>query len=210
MAKHSRELQFSTPQLVGVFLGVLALNAFVFLLGISIGTKKTALAANSVSGPAKTETVIPRIPSSPDAAGKSAIQNELDAHAQTAKNTASKTNLPPKAKSESAAPVKPAAGTETAAEKPKEKASPPSDKSVGVWFVQVAAVTDKPAASNFAAKLAQDGFPSLLVEPPMTDKPAVYRVRIGPYRTKSEAEEAKAKLIEATKKKKNDYFLVKN
>jgi len=210
MSKHSRELQFSTPQLVGVFLGVLALNAFVFLLGISIGAKKAALATNSVSGPAKTETVIPRIPSAPDAAGKSIIQNELDAHAQTAKNAESKTDLPPKAKSEAAGPDKTAAGLKTAAEKPKEKDLSPAVKSVGIWFVQVAAVTDKPAASNFAAKLARDGFPSLLVEPPLTDKPAVFRVRIGPYRTKSEAEEAKTKLIEATKKKKTDYFLVKS
>lgn len=210
MAKQSRELQFSTPQLVGVFLGVLALNAFVFLLGISIGTKKTALTANSVSDSAPTETVISRIPSSPDAAGKSAIQTELDAHAQTDKNSASKATLPAKAKSEAAAPAKPNAGTETAAEKPKEKALPPSAKSVGLWFVQIAAVTDKPAASKLAEKLAQDGFPSFLIEPPKTDKPSVYRVRMGPFQTKSEAEEAKAKLIEATKKKKNDYFLVKN
>ncbi len=41
------------------------------------------------------------------------------------------------------------------------------------------------------------------------DKKSVYRVRVGPYPSKTEAEEAKAKLTEAMKKKKNDYFLVK-
>ena len=34
MAKRARELQFSTHQLVGAFLGLIGLCAFVFLLGL--------------------------------------------------------------------------------------------------------------------------------------------------------------------------------
>ena len=68
MAKRGRELQFATHQLVGVFLGLILLCAFVFLLGISMGSKKTALAAKAGEKTAK-----PTIPAG-------TIQAELDAH----------------------------------------------------------------------------------------------------------------------------------
>ena len=53
MAKPSRELQFSTHQLIGVFLGILALGIFVFLLGVSIGKKQALLAAAGGAAPAR-------------------------------------------------------------------------------------------------------------------------------------------------------------
>ena len=50
MAKASRELQFSTQQLIGVFLGILALGIFVFLLGISIGISTVILISSAING----------------------------------------------------------------------------------------------------------------------------------------------------------------
>lgn len=214
MPKPSRELQFSTQQLIGVFLGILALGIFVFLLGISIGKKQTLLAAGGGAGAGpKPESVAVKPPLSADLV-KSDIQKELDAHARSDQN--------PPAKSEtSAKPLnRPADKTVLKpADKPMDKRAPPTEpaakkpaagvEAAGGWFIQVAAVTDKPAAASFAERLQKDGYPALLIEPMAKDKKSVYRVRVGPYPSKTEAEEAKAKLTEAMKKKKNDYFLVK-
>ena len=77
MAKPSRELQFSTHQLIGVFLGILALGIFVFLLGVSIGKKQALLAAagGAVPGP-KIETAAPKTPLTGESA-PSDIQKEI-------------------------------------------------------------------------------------------------------------------------------------
>jgi DedD protein len=223
MAKPSRELQFSTHQLIGVFLGILALGIFVFLLGISIGKKQTLLAAAGGAAPApKTETAAPRTPLTADAA-PSDIQKELDAHSRsaapqtapsksepspspletTANKPAGKPAEKPSDKPAAVAPDKTPAKPEPGAKKPAPT------EAAGAWFIQVAAVADKPAASAFAEKLKKDGYPALLIEPSAKDKKSIYRVRVGPFGSKGEADEAKNKLTEAMKKKKNDYFLVK-
>jgi cell division septation protein DedD len=225
MAKPSRELQFSTHQLIGVFLGILALGIFVFLLGVSIGKKQTLLAAaGGVALGPKTETAAPKIPVSGETTPGD-IQKELDAHARTAAPQTAPSKFEPSpletpankpadkpalkpvdkpvGKPAAAVPDKAPAKTEPAVKKPAPA------EAAGGWFVQVAAVADQPGAAAFADKLKKDGYPALLVEPSAKDKKSIYRVRVGPYDTKGQADEAKNKLTEAMKKKKNDYFLVK-
>jgi cell division septation protein DedD len=215
MAKPSRELQFSTQQLIGVFLGILALGIFVFLLGISIGKKQTVLAAAGGAAPAaRTENVAARTPVTGNPA-RTDIQKELDAHARSVQTAPPKTEASPIESPAGKPAGKPAdKPTPASPDKAPAKAEPavrkpaPTD-AVGGWFVQVAAVADKPAASAFAEKLLKDGYPALLIEPSAKDKKSIYRVRVGPFGSKNEADEAKNKLTEAMKKKKNDYFLVK-
>ena len=220
MAKASRELQFSTQQMIGVFLGILALGVFVFLLGISIGKKQAQLAAGTgTPAETRTETAVPRTPLSADA-GRSDIQKELDAHARSNDAAPSKSSpsSSPLDKPVSTAPAekpaekpasKPAA---VVPDKPADKPAPAKNAPAAVgggWFVQVAAVADRPSAAAFAEKLLKDGYPALLIEPTTKDKKSIFRVRVGPFATKNEAEESKNKLSEALKKKKSDYFLVK-
>jgi cell division septation protein DedD len=203
MAKPSRELQFSTQQLIGVFLGILALGIFVFLLGISIGKKQTVIAAAGGAVPsAKTETVAARTPLTGEPV-RSDFQKELDAHARAVQTAPSKPET-------STSPIEPPAGkpADKPVEKPAAKKPAPAD-TAGGWFVQVAAVTDKPAAAAFAERLQKEGYSALLIEPSAKDKKSIFRVRVGPFGSKNEADVAKAKLTEAMKKKKNDYFLVK-
>jgi cell division septation protein DedD len=222
MAKTSRELQFSTQQMIGVFLGILALGVFVFLLGISIGKKQALLGAGAGPTPGvKTETAVPRTPLSADA-GRSDIQKELEAHTRV-KDAAPAKASPSPAPLENPTPTKPAENPAekpatkaavTVPDKPAEKPKPAASKAApaeitGGWFVQVAAAADRPAAAAFAEKLQKDGYPTLLIEPTAKDKKSIYRVRVGPFGTKNEAEASKNRLTEAMKKKKSDYFLVK-
>lgn len=223
MAKRARELQFATHQLVGVFLGLIGLCAFVFLLGIAMGGKKAALSAKSG------EMVSAETPSG-------TIQADLNAHARSVAGPGAESKTaPPEDKAAAKAPAdkpmdKPAVKTPASpagkpAEKPANKpagdsadkpalktpAEPEAKKpaAAGSWFVQVAAVDVKPAAEAAARKLVQGDFPAFVLDPFPGDKRTLYRVRVGPYPSKAEADKAKAKLAEAAKKKTTDYFLVK-
>lgn len=78
--KEFRELQFSSTQLVFVFLAILVLGVFIFLLGISVGKKQGQLSAEAgVSGALKTEPIAQK-PAVPSVSGTDNIQQELRSH----------------------------------------------------------------------------------------------------------------------------------
>ena len=81
-------------------------------------------------------------------------------------------------------------------------------KPKGRFYVQIGAVTDKPAAKAFGEKAELLGFPARVLDPLATDKKEVFRVRIGPYATKAEADDSQGKIAAALKKKKTDFFIV--
>ena len=53
------------------------------------------------------------------------------------------------------------------------------------------------------------GFQALVIEPLPTDRKTIYRVRIGGYETREEAEKAMEKLMEEENKKRSDYFIIR-
>lgn len=225
MAKGERELQVATHQLVVVFLGLIGLCVFVFLLGISMGSKRTALAAKAGEKADRIET--------PAGSGRTGTEGQaLDAAGiRLAEPVAAKTKPadkpPAQPETKPTAPaaakpsdkpadkpaVKPAVkpvekpAVKAPADKPEAKVKPAA--AAAGWYVQVAASDKKPDAETLAEKLEKDGYPVLVMDPLARDKKSVYRVRVGPYENKALAEEAKAKLAAAAKKKTVDYFLVK-
>jgi cell division protein FtsN len=77
-----------------------------------------------------------------------------------------------------------------------------------LYYIQVGAYTDKSSASKIADKYNNMGFKSLVVSPLPTDRRTIYRVRIGGYETREEAEEIKEILMEKENKKSSDYFII--
>jgi cell division protein FtsN len=235
-AKEFRELQFSTGQLAAVFICVLVLGVFIFLLGVSVGKKQGQLQASSgAPSTSRTETVASKTPVSPDlgpvakdAAPSAKTEGKVEppgAVRETALKPETKTiakDAVPSAKTdEKAEPPAPTgakkpAGAKTDTDKPAAKTPAPAKAGAKTppaktadYYVQVGAVTDRPAADGYARKIAGLGFAALVINPSAGDKPAVYRVRIGPYPDKEEAEAARTKLAAALKKKRTDFFLVK-
>jgi cell division protein FtsN len=186
--KPFRELQFSSVQLIVVFLAILVLGVFIFLLGISVGKKQAQLAVGAAV-PAKTETAAPKTPVSADAAA-------------AAKPEVAKLQDKPLGKPAD----KPA---DKLAVKPGEPGGVGSAaKPQGRFYVQIGAGGDKPAAMAFGEKVELLGFPSHVLDPLATDRKTVFRVRIGPYETSAAADDAQAKVAAALKKKKTDFFIV--
>jgi DedD protein len=229
-SKEFRELQVSSGQLAAVILSLLALCVFIFFLGTRVGAKKSLLSKAGIPTLAKTENVVTPKPFSPDPA-PSTLPTENIAPASKPVAEPPKTNEPPAGTKPAAAadasskPRDPATTPETkmktpaevkpAAPKPKtETAVPPAAikpavKPSGAFFVQVAALDARTNAETFARKIETLGFSAVVLDPLAGDKRTVYRVRIGPFETKAQAEDARTKLADALKKKKTDYFLIK-
>jgi DedD protein len=221
-SKEFRELQVSSGQLAAVILSLLALCVFIFFLGTRVGAKKGLLSKAGIPTVAKTENVVAPKPVSPDPAPSTLPTESIAPESKTVAEPP-KTNEPPAGKKPAAAadasskPQDPATTPETkpAAPKPKTEtpvlpaASKPAVKPSGAFFVQVAAVDARTNAETFARKIETLGFSAVVLDPLAGDKRTVYRVRIGPFETKVQAEDARTKLADALKKKKTDFFLIK-
>jgi cell division septation protein DedD len=225
--KEFRELQFSSTQLVFVFLAILVLGVFIFLLGVSVGKKQVQLSAEAGGpGQLKAEKVAEK-PTQPAEPGAGEIQKELQSH-QQAKQEEAKTEVKQAAGGQKPAvkPEAPAAKGKTGEAKPltetkkasETKAKPETEKPAvkaaeskkgAQFYIQVGALGDRDAASTYAKKLEKEGFPALALDPLPVDKKAVFRVRVGPYESKEEADVVRTKLAAALKKKATDFFLVR-
>jgi len=85
-----------------------------------------------------------------------------------------------------------------------QRASTPAPRSVNVagkFTVQIAALNDPLRAKDAVRKLKESGLPAYLVNPPASDPDAPYRVRVGPYESREEAQKAAASLEEGRKEK---------
>jgi cell division protein FtsN len=189
--KDFREIQVSSTLLVVIFLGVLALGVFIFLLGVSVG-KKTA----SVATPTQIVTQqIPepvKEPSVKPTASESASGNV--------------TSAPPDAAAAQPAPAPAPAKTQpkvTAVDKAPVTKAPAAS---GLYYVQVAAFTDKIQAQALADKFKKQGYTTSL-SPRATSTKTWYRVRLGGYKSRDQAVDLLAKLNAAAGKK-TDYQIV--
>jgi cell division septation protein DedD len=200
-----REIQVSSTQLAIIFLGILAIGVVIFLLGVSVGKRHVQVAkqANVIAQKAP-EQVKEKMVSLP--------QEEPDLEtlqAAAGKPTPARTD---------AAPVK----TTVVPKKTVDKAQPETRSEVagapaesaapgkkGLFYVQVGAVAEKDAAQDTAQKFGKLGYPVIVLDPQPTDKKPVFRVRIGGFATRQQAEEARSKLSSAAGKK-TDYFIVRD
>jgi len=70
-----------------------------------------------------------------------------------------------------------------------------------MFTIQIAALNDPLRAKDAVQQLKANGLPAYLVNPPASDPDAPYRVRVGPYRSREEAQKTAATL-EAERKQK--------
>jgi len=225
--KEFRELQFSSTQLVFVFLAILVLGVFIFLLGMSVGKKQGQLSAEAgVSGALKTEPIAQK-PAVPSVSGTDDIQQELRSHqeakpqsrkseakqAPADQKTSLKTETPPArdkvAEFKPPTDAKKPAESKAKAEMDKRTAKAVESKKPGLFLVQVGAFGDKEAASAFAKRLEKEGYAALVADPLPADKKSVFRVRVGPFESKEDADASRTKLAALLKKKKTDFFIIR-
>ncbi|MBS3818611.1 SPOR domain-containing protein [bacterium] len=180
--KDYRELQLSSPQVVLIFIGILILGVVVFLFGVSVGKKQAKMALKSQL-------------------------SEKDSVEQVKQQKPQPVQTTKKAQPEETI-SKELASHQKIKEETQKKGE--NEKPSSLYYIQVGAFNQKQGAYSFAEKFRKMGYETLMLKPLPSDKKPVYRVRLGGYTTKKEAQEIKAELIESQGKKKSDYFIIRD
>jgi len=181
--KDYRELQISSSMLIFVFIAIIILGIVIFLLGVSVGKKQASITKETQFAEVPIEQVQDQKPvtsqkSEPSEQDKNKINQEIASHEKN------------KSKPQT------------------QKVEKTSSPSPNLYYIQVGAYTDKNSASKIAQKYKNMGFESLVVNPLPTDRRTIYRVRIGGYETREQAQEIKEKLMARENKKSSDYFII--
>jgi cell division septation protein DedD len=178
------EIQLSGKQIVFLFMVVTVASAVIFLCGVLVGRGVRSQRGEAVDNPPiASSSTAPQpaadAPPSEPPAPATETPDELSYHkrlqGESAPPETVKPEAPPPATPPPAAPQDPAPAAA-------EGARP------GAWIVQVGAFGTVGAARDVVRKLAAKGHPAFLVSP-AAGMPAIYRVQVGGYPSRSEADE---------------------
>lgn len=200
------EIQLNGKQLVFLFMASTVVAVVIFLCGVMVGrdvraqrpADATEASVDAIADPTavveptEREPLTAAIPSNAPVASQETLTypNRLEGQE------------PPEEKLRPAPPAERKAAPSPTVPAPRAKAEAPpepvatatSGEPAGNGFVvQVAAVNDRGEADTIAKRLASKGYPSFVTTPP-NGVPKMFRVRIGKYPTRREAEAIAARL----------------
>ena len=189
------EIQLSGKQIIFLFMTGTVVLVAVFLCGVLVGRN-----ARSPRDLDPVETAAAAAPSSPAPTAEGAqaaaeppappAEDELSYHKRL--QGSSPPEEPRPAPPEQQAPAQP---PPAAAPPAREAASVdvPTSGKPGTWFVQVIASQNRANAIDVVKSLIKKGYPAYL-EMPAPGTPAIYRVRVGRYNERRDADQAARRL----------------
>ena len=211
------EIQLSGKQLVFLFMATTVVAVVIFLCGVQVGrnvkSDRVADAAES-SASAATPPPAAATPSQPAAAGgppaaeppapASEPEDELSYAKRLQAESPAATSEKLKAAGAKPKAVVPAPATSAAppTEGRTQPARPgPTPETVvpigtprpGNWVVQVTALKDRAAAGAIAQRLVKSGYAAFVLDP-AAGSPVIYRVQVGRFGDRSEADQVKRRL----------------
>jgi cell division septation protein DedD len=77
-----------------------------------------------------------------------------------------------------------------------------------LFYIQIGAYQNQATARSIAKNYESQSYVALVLEPFRSDRRKIYRVRIGGFQTRGQAEEALNKIAKQEGKRKIDYFIV--
>ena len=194
------EIQLSGKQLVFLFGTASAVLIVTFLCGVLVGRNAQLNSSDAIDSPtasAPSPSTAPSTPTTSADAGPRAAEppappkdDELTYDRRLRGNPAPE-QLKPK-------PAEPAPKAPVAA--PPRQADPgpvdvPTAGKAGTWFVQVVALQNRADAANIVKGLIKKGYPAYL-ELPAKGNVVIYRVRVGRYSDRRDADQAAKRLKE--------------
>jgi cell division septation protein DedD len=213
------EIQLSGKQLVFLFMATTIVAVVIFLCGVQVGRGVRTDRVADATDPIAVATA-PSTPATPPstvaAAGPPAAEppapaqeaeDELTYAQRLQSDRAPKEQL--KTRNEPApAPV--AAASEAVKSTPPASVTPPTSSATsarpalpvpnapapsrsGAWVIQVHALTDRASAAAIARRLTGKGYPAFVLDP-SAGAPAIYRVQVGRYKDRHEAEQVARRL----------------
>lgn len=200
------EIQLSGKQLVFLFMAATTVLVVTFLCGVWVGrgvpndrgvpSDNPDTMATAAPPPAATPSQ-PVASSGPPSAEPPAPASEREDELSYAKRLQADSTPTEKLKTPSAAP--PPAAKEPPPPKPTpsparpEPAVPQMTARPGAWIVQVVSLQDRAAAAAIARRLTGKGYPAFVLDP-AAGGPRIYRVQVGGYSDKNDAEQASRRL----------------
>jgi DedD protein len=199
------EIQLSGKQLVFLFMLTTFMAVVIFLCGVQVGRNvradraatadATDTVASGTAGTALPPASAPSQPvasSGPPAAEPPAPAPEAEDELSYAKRLQADTAPAEKLKPRADQPPAHAATPAPAKPEPKPAAAASAGRA-GAWIVQVISLQDRAAASTIAKRLAGKGYPAFVLDP-SAGSPRIYRVQVGGYADKNDAEQAARRL----------------
>ena len=199
------EIQLNGKQLVFLFMAVTVVSVVIFLCGVLVGR---GVPVDRAAAPieAQAATVVPPVPPSVTTTGSGApasasedltYADRLSGKGQPseqlkAPNAASTPSQPPAQAPAAEAPAPPPAKPGPTPAAP--AAAPVAAEPAGSGFaIQLAALRQREEADIIARRLVGKGFPAYVLSPE-SGAPAVFRVRVGKFKDRREAETVAARL----------------
>ena len=197
------EIQLNGKQLVFLFMAATVVSVVIFLCGVLVGrgvvaerglsaSESTVAEADPLASP-EPATAAPATPASADprAAEPPTAVDDITYFDRLEKADGPKENLNLKPVADTPAPA--AAKPTATASAPAPAAKPqPSAAAPGDYAVQVAALNARGEAEGIAKRLTSKGYEAYVVPP--GNGAVMYRVRVGHFKTRREAEPVSAKL----------------
>ena len=207
------EIQLSGKQLVFLFMATTIVAVVIFLCGVQVGRgvkiQRTADASDPIAlttpAPATRTAAASTTPAVSDAPPVEApapaketpedlsYAKRLQADVAPNDKVKARAEPPPAAPQVEAAkaPVTPA--KETVAAKPAHTPAASPGGRPGIWVVQVHALKDQSQAAALAQRLTGKGYPAFVLNP-APGAPSIYRVQVGRYNDRHEAEQVARRL----------------
>lgn len=194
-----REIQLSGKQVVFLFMAVVVIAVAIFLMGVQVGrgvlTERglpegtDTLAAADAEPPPPPASARPGSSSAPITAGEKLSYAERLGGSEPAPEQLRKAEPPADPPS-----PKPEAPASASARDGGAAAVAASTEPPGPGFaIQVAALRERDEADQIVKRLAGKGYPAYVVAP-VKGAPSVYRVRVGKYKDRREADTVAARL----------------
>jgi len=203
-----REIQLNGKQLVFLFMAATVVSVVIFLCGVLVGRGVRPVSSGSsplvASEPARTDVPVLDTPPAPAASATQPVvteppptPDELSYYERLEKD-----NPPPEklktAESRRAAPPAPAGRdanrTPPAASSPPAVSGALSEPAGSGYTVQVAALQARSEAEGIAKRLSTKGYRAYVLSPTAGAPATIYRVRVGKFKTRREAEQVAARL----------------
>lgn len=209
MATEVREYEersHSTRVLVLIFLLCAAVCAVFFSMGFMVGRNERILQSGPSTEVVNSPSVVPPTVNPPPDSSQAAVQDPAAGHA--ASNSVPETEVIPSGEAGTTSPpaaAKPAEVAppkkhpQTEAKPARDAASPaPAAREVGEGItLQVAALRTKQDAQALVNILKTKGYPVFMVTPEYAHADDnLYRVQVGPFRTRSDADKVHGKLVQ--------------
>ena len=213
------EIQLTGKQLVFLFMATTVVAVVIFLCGVLVGrgvrAERTVTDASATSPQAGGESMPPAPAPTTQSGEPSPATSEDLSYAKRLQGDEPKEQLKPGSQSAAPADTTPEPPTPAESEPEQPQAAPPSAsqpqqpaRGAGAseasaqsargdnagWVVQIAALRDRGAAVAIVQRLTRKGYQAFIVEPTRGAPAPGFRVRVGPFQDRRQAEQASRRL----------------